>query len=51
LCFWHSYQTRPGDWPGQGVGSRVSWVNSGQPGSTRINLKKIKNFIFHMKKN
>jgi hypothetical protein len=34
-------------WPGQGTGSRVSWVNSGQPRKIK---KKIKVLIFYMKK-
>jgi hypothetical protein len=26
----HSFETRPGHRPGQGIGSRVRWVDSGQ---------------------
>jgi hypothetical protein len=36
IGFGHSYKTRPG----QGAGSRVLGVNSGQPGLTRKNFKK-----------
>jgi hypothetical protein len=35
----HSYQIRSGGWPGQEVGSWVSWVNSGQSGKIKKKLK------------
>jgi len=34
----HSFETQPGNWPGQMIGSRVTWVDPGQP--KKINKKK-----------
>ena len=31
----HSFEIRPGDRPGQEIGSRVRWVNPSWPGSTK----------------